>query len=409
MMLRVSAAVCTVVCAHQALGQTGITRLGALGDSLSDEYLEESYSYARGWAELLVQERAVSMGPAASGGCRPEPRRCGYEDNWARSGHKTGDVLLDGAHLGLAEGALYRGVTHATILVGTNDFSPLSGGAYAPIYNGTWTQAVIDDYIAERVDNIRVMLDTVQPAGVRCVLISPVDIGYAPLVRSLLYPNASRRQRVANAMTQFADELRLLAAERRIVFLDVHAMTSDMFGMHNALRTSLRIGDTPINLNSWNFGGSPAAGWVQDGVHPNTPLQAVFTAAVIEAFNRGWGTTIEPLTEAQMLAAASLPYGGSDTLAAIVGDFGAYISVFRCPADLTGSADPSSPLYGVADGVVDAADFFYFLDQFEAGNLAAADLTGSTDPASPAYGVPDGVIDAADFFFYLDLFVAGCA
>ncbi len=79
-----------------------------------------------------------------------------------------------------------------------------------------------------------------------------------------------------------------------------------------------------------------------------------------------------------------------------------------CPADLSGSADPNDPAYGVPDGNIDASDFFYYLDQFVAGNLAVADLSGSADPNDPAYGVPDGNVDASDFFYYLDLFVAGC-
>ncbi|MBX3365081.1 MAG: hypothetical protein KF866_09975 [Phycisphaeraceae bacterium] len=79
-----------------------------------------------------------------------------------------------------------------------------------------------------------------------------------------------------------------------------------------------------------------------------------------------------------------------------------------CAADLSGSSDPNDPLYGVPDGSVDAADFFYFLDQFVAGNVGVADISGSSDPNDPNYGVPDGQIDAADFFYFLDIFVAGC-
>jgi hypothetical protein len=79
-----------------------------------------------------------------------------------------------------------------------------------------------------------------------------------------------------------------------------------------------------------------------------------------------------------------------------------------CAADLSGSSDPNDPAYGAPDGLVDSSDFFYFLDQFVAMNLAIADLTGSSDPNDPAYGVPDGLIDASDFFYYLDLFVQGC-
>ncbi len=79
-----------------------------------------------------------------------------------------------------------------------------------------------------------------------------------------------------------------------------------------------------------------------------------------------------------------------------------------CPADLSGASDPLDPAYGVADGLIDASDFFYYLDQFSAGNLAVADLSSSTDPADPGYGIPDGALDASDFFYYLDIFIAGC-
>lgn len=79
-----------------------------------------------------------------------------------------------------------------------------------------------------------------------------------------------------------------------------------------------------------------------------------------------------------------------------------------CDADLTGSTDPNDPSYGIPDGALDANDFFYYLDQFAAGNLGVADLTGSNDPNNPAFGVPDGILDASDFFFYLTLFAQGC-
>ncbi len=80
-----------------------------------------------------------------------------------------------------------------------------------------------------------------------------------------------------------------------------------------------------------------------------------------------------------------------------------------CPADISGSSDPSSPAYGTPDGMADSADFFYFLDQFVAGNAAVADLTGSSDPNDSHYGEPDENIDAEDFFYFLDLFVSPCA
>lgn len=77
-------------------------------------------------------------------------------------------------------------------------------------------------------------------------------------------------------------------------------------------------------------------------------------------------------------------------------------------ADLSGDSDSGEPGYGVPDGVLDASDLFYFLDQFAVGNLGQADLTGSSDPLDPSYGQPDGNLDASDFFYFLDVFAAGC-
>jgi len=42
------------------------------------------------------------------------------------------------------------------------------------------------------------------------------------------------------------------------------------------------------------------------------------------------------------------------------------------------------------------------------GNDCPADLSGSSDPNNPAFGVPDGILDASDFFYYIDQFAEGC-
>jgi lysophospholipase L1-like esterase len=396
--------------ASPLLAQTGIDRMGALGDSLSDEYLEESYDFARNWPQIFVDTRGIDFGALPVGPCRPEPRRCGYEDNWARSGHNSATVISSGAHTGLAGAVTTRGVTHATILIGSNDFSPLQGSAFSSIYNNAWTQAQIDSYVAGRLANVRTMLDTLTPTGVRLLLVTPVDIGYTPTIRTFFAPSAAGRERVAAAVRQFSNGVDDLAQEYELVLFDLNAMGRDLLGSHASLRSTLLIGNRSINLNALNLGSNPSAGWVSDGVHPNTILQAVFADAIASALNTGWGTTIDDFSEAEMLSIAGLTYGGSDTLASIVGDYSSYIRSYVpvCAADLSGSSDPNDPGYGVPDGDADASDFFYFLDQFSGGNLAVADLTGASDPNDPTYSMPDGDIDADDFFFYLDLFVQGC-
>ncbi|MCB9840510.1 MAG: hypothetical protein H6809_02520 [Phycisphaeraceae bacterium] len=79
-----------------------------------------------------------------------------------------------------------------------------------------------------------------------------------------------------------------------------------------------------------------------------------------------------------------------------------------CEPDLTTGAIPGQPGYGVPNGVLNNDDFFYYLAQFAAGNLAVADLTTGAIPGQPGYGVPNGVLNNDDFFYYLAIFAAGC-
>jgi len=79
-----------------------------------------------------------------------------------------------------------------------------------------------------------------------------------------------------------------------------------------------------------------------------------------------------------------------------------------CRPDLTTGAIAGQPGYGVPNGTLNNDDFFYFLTQYAAGNLAVVDLTTGAIPGQPGYGIPNGIINNDDFFFYLTLFAAGC-
>ncbi len=79
-----------------------------------------------------------------------------------------------------------------------------------------------------------------------------------------------------------------------------------------------------------------------------------------------------------------------------------------CRADLTATAIPGSPGYGVPNGLLNNDDFFYYLSQYAAGNLAVADMTTTAISGQPGYGVPNGVLNTDDFFFYLAQYAAGC-
>jgi hypothetical protein len=79
-----------------------------------------------------------------------------------------------------------------------------------------------------------------------------------------------------------------------------------------------------------------------------------------------------------------------------------------CRPDLTTGAVQGQPGYGVPNGILNNDDFFYFLAQFAAGNLAVADITTGAVQGQPGYGVPNGIINNDDFFYFLAIFAAGC-
>ncbi|MCZ6727980.1 MAG: SGNH/GDSL hydrolase family protein [Acidobacteria bacterium] len=329
-MHRFACGVLLALSAALAAGQP-LDRLGAVGDSLTDEYFEADYDYARNWTILLVDERGLTFGPTAAeagqpGGTWGEPRRTGYEDNWARSGATIDDALATGQHLGVADGAVNRGVSHVVVNIGVNDFI---GDAYAEIYDGNWTQAQIDAWITQRTDHLGSIVDTILPTGAGVVLLSLLDPGVAPLTQSL-FPDPVAREAAALALAQWRDAIRDLAAVRNLVFLDQFAFGRAVFGTHLAPRTILLVGNVEIDLTAADTptGADPTAAFVHDFFHPNTVLQAIAATLVSTALNLGFATGIAPLSEEEMLGAAGIPYGGSDTLEGEIGPLSGFVTAF---------------------------------------------------------------------------------
>ncbi len=313
-----------------------IDRLGAIGDSLTDEYLEDSYDYARAWTEILVDERGITFGPTAvqagqPGGTWGEPRRRGFQDNWARSGATTNDALNTGQHTGVAGGAQSRDVSHVVIYIGGNDFSPWAG-AYDEIYDGAWSQGQINAWIAGRVGNVGTILDTVGATPAKIVLLGILDFSVMPWLHQGAYTDPARREAVADAVSQLGDGLRVLAQQRQLVFVDVFAFGRAVFGDNFNLRPTLTIGNVAIDLDEVDSstGAIPTAGFVDDGVHPNTVLQALWANLILTALNQAYDTGVPLFSEQQMLATAGIAYGGVDTLDDEIGPLSEFV------ADYTG-------------------------------------------------------------------------
>ncbi|MHC4108554.1 MAG: GDSL-type esterase/lipase family protein [Planctomycetota bacterium] len=374
--------------------QGGLPRIGAMGDSLTDEYLEESYSYAQSWVQQLVIHRGLDAGPTAleaaqPGGTWGEPRRTGYEYDWARSGATSGSLLSQGQHTGLAAQVVPDGIDYAVLAIGANDFNP-TGSAYFNIYFGFWSSTQIQNYISQSEANIESALGTIAATGVPVVLVNVLDFGLVPAVwTSPFYSNPNGRQNVANVIAQLNDRLIDVARDHDAVLVDASAFAQAVFGSHHALNEFLPIGNVDIQL--WEAdtttNTNPLAGFVDDGAHPHTHLQGVIANLMVEALNTGYGAGIPLFSEQEILAHAGIAYGGADTLEAEIGPYSDYIFDFGCPADIT------------ADGAVNVLDLIELLlcfGQPATGGCAAADING------------DGIVNVLDLIELLLVFGTSC-
>jgi lysophospholipase L1-like esterase len=378
-----------------APGRAQIARLGAMGDSLSDEYGEESYSYAKNWTMQLVLYRGVDMGPTAAGqpgGTWGEPRRTFYESNWARYGDTTDDLLSVGQHTGLAGQVASRGVSHAVLMIGANDFNSVGISAYFDIYNGLWSASQINSYVASRIANVRTVLDTVQPTGVRLVLVNVLDFGITPITwGSPFYGNASHRDRVTAVIQQVNAGLLALAQQYHLILVDAFALAQTAWGTNQNPRTTLLLGNVTIQLRQadTSTNSNPTAAFVNDDTHPHTTMQGVLANVIMEALNEGYHAGLTPFSEQEILAHAGLAYGGQDTLAAVIGPLSGYVQNFVCYANCDASTSPP---------ILNVNDFACFLNRFAAGDTYA-NCDGSTIPP---------VLNVNDFACFLNAFAGGC-
>jgi len=362
--------------AGDSSGLAQVTMLGAAGDSLTDEYSEETYSYAASWTTQLVLFRGVNMGPTAqaagqSGGTWGEPRRTGYAANWARYGADSTTLLSQGQHTGLAAQVGPGGVSHAVLEIGTNDFSP-STSAYFNIYWGFWSQSQIDSYVNAQIADIASAVGTLDATGVGLALCNCVDFGVAPVTRGI-FGNASRRDRVTAAIGRVNDGVEDLARQHRLVLVDVNGLATAILGTNTALRQFLAIGNVNIQLfnRDTTTHTNPLAGFVDDGAHPHTTLQGVFANLMMTALNTGWGAGYSMFSDQEILAHGGIAYGGAETLAGQIGPYSQYIRSFWCSADFDNDGDTGTD--------IDIEAFFACLGGSCCITCGSADFDGDGD------------------------------
>jgi len=170
-------------------------------------------------------------------------------------------------------------------------------------------------------------------------------------------------------------------------------------------------GGLPLPLTSLSVIGSYDHSWpglvqFNDDVALNT-ANGQFEVTVVPGLNENNSDILLislPAGVARLVVSTAAPTAG-DTVNVVLAPPAAPPA---CIPDLTTGAIPGQSGYGVPNGTLNNDDFFYYLAEFAAGNIARCDLTSGAVAGQPGYGVPNGVLNNEDFFYYLTVFSAGC-
>lgn len=318
-------------------------RLGAVGDSLSDEYSDQGFGYAENWVELLAEVKGVNFGTTSNWG---EPRRDGYEYNWARAGATSETLLTAGQHTALAQQINDGLIDYAIAAIGQNDFAPGSA-AYTGIYSGTWTPTQTDAYASSVVANIDQAVQTLTATGGKVLMSNIIDYGVAPLTQSL-YTDPDLREQVTTVIQAINDELSAIAEQYDVPLVDLFGLTKDYLGSNHDPVAYVTIGGVQF-VNSG--AADPSHLFVDDGIHPHTVVQAMCGVnPFLEAVHLYYGEDVSSLafTEQEAVELVGLTYGGSDTLNIDYADY--VILPSDVSVDYGDAPDPTYPTLSANNG-----------------------------------------------------------
>ncbi len=319
-------------------------KLGAAGDSLSDEYQiwlstyltpmpqfsppnpQPSGPAPMNWIEQLAEDRGGEVDLGGSGSFSA-PRYQGYAHNWARAGASSHALLTEGGgqHNGLAAQSLdlvYLGI-------GPNDFAPADVpdfdlvNVYGGIHDGCQTltscatpftgsdhllYASPTDYASAVLARIANALVTISASGADVVLGTVLDWNDIPsiLVSFPLdspggFTDPAGRQLVSDTIGLVNAGLLSLAFSQGIPVVDVRALIAAGDGS-----LALSLGGIAIQPGAPGGPRDPTRFFLPDGTHPDTLVQGILANAVIAAANAAYGTGLTPLGDDEILANAGL-------------------------------------------------------------------------------------------------------
>ncbi len=285
----------------------GQVRMIIVGDSSSDEYRADD-NRAGGtqwanttlvWDELLRNYRNVELG---SWGNRSEPRRIGYEYNWARSGAEAHDLIVSGAVSGAAS-QVSNGLADVVYLaIGNNDFAYYRDGA--DIYYGNIAGLALQNKIDSIVNDITASVNTIRSANANVPLILGTigDMGVMPN-NIAQFPDASKRLLVTNAINEVNARLVNLAVnDGKIFVIDLNNLEAILGPRLNA-QGNVVVGNEVINFS---LGNEPHNLILADGIHGGTVVNGLLANLVINKLNEALGINMIEFSDNELLINAGI-------------------------------------------------------------------------------------------------------
>jgi hypothetical protein len=340
-----------------------ILGMGVVGDGLSEDYADQSLSYAQNWVQLLGSTENINFGGS------------GYPYDLARVGATSQIMLTEGQASSVAQQVQSGQVTDVVLMIGQEDFDP-GGDAYTGIYmqglpqQGGWTSQQVQNFADGVVTNISTALAQLKASGAKVVLSNIMDYSLLPYAQQT-FPDAGRRVLVGGVIAGINQQIAALAAAQRVPMIDLSGLSQLLLGTP---LSSVTIGGVTLTNTS---GQDPHNLFTADGIHPGTVFQAALANLVLEGFSLGYGVNVPLLSEQQMVQAAGLTYGGQNTLNV---NYGQYVQL-----------PPNHAPVAVADSYVDQQG--QPLTVSAAGGLLANDSDADGDPLTavlvgggPAHG-----------------------
>ena len=275
-----------------------------IGDSLSKEYEVEGPGigidlfpppspYPKNWCELLDRRRG-DVFDFGDFDLHSDIRATGHDYNWSIPGsyaREWRDNYLPNAPGALESQLSQALVKRCVVWLGGNDVRD----SYGDLYNGVTNPAA---WALETYGDIAFVLDWVvarrQP-DVQVVLVNVAHLG-ATVAKNRDFPfDVAKTGRVTAALDDLNARLARHAQERGVGLADIYRMTLDLLNADQYC-----IGGWRVYKRSSGDGDADAM-FLDDGFHPNMPVQALFAQTILDTFNARYGTGIPRLTHREIV------------------------------------------------------------------------------------------------------------